>query len=725
MKLIIVESPTKARTISRFVGKEFVVESSFGHVRDLASSSLSVDVEHNFEPKYVIPKKALPTIKHLKEILKKADALILATDEDREGEAIAWHLTEALDPSKTSNGRKKKTNNTETLPPTERIVFHEITKHAIEEALAHPRTINMQLVDAQQARRVLDRLVGYKLSPFLWKKVMRGLSAGRVQSVALRLIVKREKEIEAFVAQTYWSIAATLVKAKESFRAELVRIGKDTIPKPGLTDKSQVLAITEALKNAAWQVAALEQKAAERSPLPPFTTSTVQQAAWQRLGFSAKKTMMLAQQLYEGIEISGEGSTGLITYMRTDSLNVAEGALADAHTYIANAIGERYALPRPRRFKTSTKGAQEAHEAIRPANAARAPDTIKTNLSRDQFRLYDLIWRRFIASQMQPALFETSTATILAQTAAEQYTFRAKGIHERFDGFTRIWQIKTEEVVLPKLQEGDALLPKNIAAEEHETQPPARYTDASLVKTLEQYGIGRPSTYASIISVIQERNYVEKNKDKRFVPTEIGRTVDEILSQNFPSIVDVEFTAHIEEELDKIAEGKKKWQPIIKTFYEPFAELLAKKYETVTKKDLTEPAGENCEQCGKPMVIKYGRFGKFIACSGFPDCKNTRPLPPRELGIACPACGETDGGKVVERRGKKGRTFFGCSRYPSCNFATWKKPTGTLCPECKAPLVEERAGEACSSKTCGWRKTKTQNTKEKKATETKDKEEKI
>lgn len=708
MKLIIVESPTKARTIGKFVGKEFVVESSFGHVRDLASSSLSVDVEHDFAPKYVIPKKALPAIKRLKEKLKNTETLILATDEDREGEAIAWHLTKVLDPAKTLNGRGKKNKTTATLPKTERIVFHEITKRAIEEALAHPRNINMRLVDAQQARRILDRLVGYKLSPFLWKKVMRGLSAGRVQSVALRLIVKREKEIEAFVAQTYWSISATLTKEREktTFSADLARIGKNAVPKPGLTDKPQVHGITEALKNATWHVAALEQKATERAPLPPFTTSTLQQAAWQRLGFSAKKTMMVAQQLYEGMEVAGEGSTGLITYMRTDSFHVAESALADASTYIADAIGERYKLPRPRRFKTSAKGAQEAHEAIRPTVPARAPETIKANLSRDQFRLYDLIWRRFIASQMQPALFETASAAILADTADEQYTFRARGIQERFDGFTRIWQIKTEEVVLPKLQKGEEVFPERVAAEEHETQPPARYTDASLVKSLEQFGIGRPSTYASIISVIQERNYAEKNQDKRFIPTEIGRTVDDMLTKHFPSIVDVDFTAHIEEELDEIAEGKKEWQPVIKTFYEPFAILLAQKYETVEKKDLTEPAGENCEQCGKPMLIKHGRFGKFIACSGFPDCKNTKPLPPKELGIACPACGAAEGGKVVERRGKKGRTFYGCSRYPSCNFATWKKPTGALCPECNAPLVEERAGESCSSKTCGWRKTK-------------------
>lgn len=714
-QLIIVESPTKARTISRFVGHNTRVESSFGHVRDLLSSKLSVDVEHNFEPQYTIPKKAKPVVKKLKEEAAKSDVVILATDEDREGEAIAWHLSQALglgtseaEPAARPRSKqtvlaqaKKSRSKTSKTPNIERIVFHEITKAAITRALANPRAIDMRLVDAQQARRVLDRLVGYKLSPFLWKKVMRGLSAGRVQSVALRLIVEREKEVGAFVPQTYWTIVAALEKNGQEFTAELISIDGTAIPKPGIIDQKIVETTLRNLHAAHWTVSGLEHKTVLRHPAPPFMTSTLQQAAWQHLGFSAKKTMLVAQQLYEGVDIAGEGATGLITYMRTDSLNVAEEALANAGQYIKKTFGDAYAPPQPRRFKTKSKGAQEAHEAIRPTDPTRASDDVRINLSRDQYRLYELIWRRFIASQMQPAIFESTTVVVAAAATPMSYVFRARGVVLRFDGFLRVFPSPTKDIILPELQKDDALTARTVRADEHQTQPPSRYTEASLVKTLEKFGIGRPSTYAPTMSVIQERNYVKKDEQKHFVPTEIGVIVTDLLVEHFPNIVDVAFTAHMEDTLDDIAEGKTAWQPIIREFYEPFAKNLENKYGAVEKKDLSTPTGEVCERCGKPMVEKYGRFGKFIACSGFPECKNTKRIPPVSLHIPCPDC---KSGEIVVRKGRRGRTFYGCSRYPDCSFALWKKPTGEQCPVCAALLVEDAKGVSCSNKDCGYKK---------------------
>ena len=680
MKLIIVESPTKAKTISRFLSADFKVESSFGHIRDLPKSKLGIDIEHNFEPQYVIPAKSKKKVGELKKLAQKTETIILATDEDREGEAIAWHLTQAL-----GLGNSKFEIRNSKLPRVKRIVFHEITKKAIEQALLNPRNIDMNLVDSQQARRILDRLVGYKLSPFLWRKLMRGLSAGRVQSVTLRLIVDKENEIRDFKSETYWTIVAGLrtsdlhveVGGPQAFEAILIKISNQSIPKPGLREKKEVDEILENLKNSQWEIIALEKKALERSPYPPFTTSTLQQTGWQRLRFSAKKTMMLAQNLYEN---------GLITYMRTDSLNISEEALAQTQSFLKENFEPKYVLPKPRKFKTKSKLAQEAHEAVRPTDAANAPEKIKTKLTADQFRLYDLIWRRFVASQMPNAIFESTSVLVSAESEVRlpagsrtseispKYTFQAKGSVLKFDGFLKIYPMKQEDALLPELKKGQELKAKEIKSEEHQTQPPARYNEASLVKTLEKFGIGRPSTYAPIISVIQERGYVQKNEQKRFAPTEIGEKVNVLLVENFPEIVDVEFTSKMEEDLDEIAEGKKQWTPVIRNFYEPFEKNLEEKYETVKKQDLTEPSEEICEKCGQPMVFKHGRFGRFLACSGFPECKNAKKIPPVSLNIPCPKCSE---GEIVERRTKTGRIFFGCSKYPDCDYATWQKPSAS------------------------------------------------
>jgi DNA topoisomerase-1 len=553
--LVIVESPTKAKTISRFLGKDFDIESSFGHMRDLPKSELGIDIDNEFKPHYVIPQKSRKTVNQLKKISQKADKIILATDEDREGEAIAWHLTQALN-----------------LSRAERIVFHEITERAIKEALKNPRSLDMNLVNAQQARRILDRLVGYKLSPFLWKKLMRGLSAGRVQSVALRLIVEREKAIREFTPQDYWTIKAILeTEKKEKLDSLLVKINDKPIAKPGITDKKQVDQIVQESQQATWSLDSIEKKAKEQKPLPPFTTSTLQQTAWQWLRFSAKRTMVIAQQLYEGIELKKEGgSIGLITYMRTDSLNVSEEALNQAAAYLRKNLGQNYALREPRRFKTKSKGAQEAHEAIRPSNPQLTPDSIKDDLRPEQYRLYKLIWQRFIASQMPNAIFEQTTIGIAANYKKTRYLFQAKGAVMKFDGFLKIWPAQKDEILLPLLSKKDKILLKKIEPEKHRTQPPARYNDASLVKELEKNGIGRPSTYAQIISTIEERNYVKRNDSKRFFPTEIGEKVNELLVQHFPRIVDLRFTAQMENELDEIAAGKKKYAPVIKEFYSPF-----------------------------------------------------------------------------------------------------------------------------------------------------------
>lgn len=707
MKLVIVESPTKAKTITRFLGKDFIVKSSYGHVRDLPAYRLGIDLENNFEPQYVIPKKSAKIVKDLKSDLKKADTLILATDEDREGEAIAWHLLQALDVDGTGAKKKKKESAARKTPlKIERIVFHEITKQAIEKALNSPRSLDINMVDAQQARRVLDRLVGYKLSPFLWKKLMRGLSAGRVQSVALRIIVEREKEIKAFLPQKYWQINALLKKSKAetdpAFPAQMTHIDGKAVEKPGLLDETETQKIMADLNTANWKVASVEKKRVEKTPKPPFTTSSLQQEAWSRLHFSAKKTMMIAQQLYEGVELKNKGQIGLITYMRTDSVNIAGEALAAASEFIKNELGEKYSLPSPRVFKTKSKTAQEAHEAIRPTHPNIPPKSIKTELSRDQYVLYEIIWQRFIASQMAPAVFDGTTAMInaLNTAATRTYGFRSSGQVMLFDGYIKIYPIKTEDTLLPDLKENDRLAAEKIESSPHETEPPPRYTEASLVKTLEKFGIGRPSTYAPIISTIQDRGYVTKNEAKSFLPTEMGEKVNNLLMEHFPQIVDIDFTAKMEENLDQVASGEKEWRPTLKEFYEPFALHLKEKYETVAKQNLTEPTNEKCDKCGAPLIIRYGRFGRFMACSAFPECKFTKALPPVSLNIKCPKCGDGD---VIERRTKKRRLFYGCSNYPKCDFATWQKPTGKLCIECGSPLVELKSGVKCSNKNCKFK----------------------
>ncbi len=702
MNLIIVESPTKARTISEFLSPDdYKVESSYGHIRDLPKSKLGIDLEKNFQPQYILPVKSRERVSQLKKEAKKAKTVILATDLDREGEAIAWHLVKALDLDEIKN--------------PQRIVFHEITKTAIEEALKNPRGLNMNLVDAQQARRVLDRLVGYKLSPFLWKKIMSRLSAGRVQSVALRLIAEREDEIRNFKPEEYWTIAALLTKLKtqprhqkigapaevsedlnlKTFETTLYKINNEAIPKLGIKTKEEADKIVDELKTCDFKIKKIETKEIKKNPLAPFTTSSLQQEASKRLRFSAKQTMRLAQSLYE---------SGLITYMRTDSLNLSKESVFSAKNWIEKNLGKEYSVQAPRFFKTKSRLAQEAHEAIRPTNPNLTPEklTFVSNPSQEgkisqEKKLYDLIWRRFIASQLPQARFDSTRVEIAASTNRGEsrldnrreaknsslntsYWLFATGNILRFDGFLKIWPAQFEEKKLPQLEENEELKLVKLNPLQHFTEPLPRYNEASLIKTLEEYGIGRPSTYAPIISVIQDRNYVYKNEQRRFQPTEIGEMVNKILVEHFPEIVDIQFTAKMEEELDEIAEGGKKWQTVIREFYEPFSQHLEKKYQEVEKqKPIEEKTDEICEKCGKPMVVKLGRYGKFLACSGFPECKNTKSLADnkqlitndRGEEIKCPKCQE---GTVIKRRTKKGRFFYGCSRYPACDFASWKKP---------------------------------------------------
>lgn len=704
--LVIVESPTKARTISRFLGGDFTVESSLGHIRDLPKSKLGIDVDNNFAPQYIIPREKKPLVKKLHEAAKKADLIILAVDEDREGEAIAWHLVQALGLNEGSQlpasdfqqerkdvkepgakGRKRKAESREPRAAIERIVFHEITKKAIEEALKNPRDIDMKLVNAQQARRILDRLVGYKLSPFLWKKVYKGLSAGRVQSVAVRLIVEREREIQKFKSQEYWSLEAMLRaqkttenaaenNAENNFSAILVAIDSKALDKFAISNGEEAEKIVNALEGAEWIVEKVDKKETAKNPLPPFTTSTLQQEAFRRLGFSAKRTMMLAQQLYEGVNL-GEGSTGIITYMRTDSVNLSEDALTMAKQCIEKEYGLPYALSSGRRFKTKTKGAQEAHEAIRPTDPLRTPDSIAGALDPAQYKLYNIIWRRFIATQMPAAVFDSTVVDIAATSSsklpASSHTFRATGQTMKFDGFLRVYPLKFSETTLPALEAEEILDLLKLTPYQHFTEPPPRYTEASLIKTLEKFGIGRPSTYAPTIATIQDRKYVKRNEKKQLEPTEIGFVVNDLLVEHFPSVVDIQFTAHMEEDLDDIAAGRQEWQPIIREFYEPFAERLETKYAEVKKQTTDEETDEVCEKCGKPMVIKMGRFGKFIACSGFPECKNTKKIKEEleTIGMKCPKCKE---GEIIIRRTRKRRMFYGCSRYPECDFASWNDP---------------------------------------------------
>ncbi|MGI6384969.1 MAG: type I DNA topoisomerase [bacterium] len=680
--LIIVESPAKIKTIKSFLGDKYVVKASMGHVMDLPSSKLGVDIEHNFAPAYeVIPEKK-NVITDLKKSAQSASEVYLATDPDREGEAIAWHLARALE-----------------LKDPRRIQFNQITRSAVEEALKHPQDIDNSRVDAQQARRVLDRLVGYKLSPLLWKKVRKGLSAGRVQSVAVRMVVDREREITAFIPEEYWSIIATLAKEghEESFEARLHAADGKKIDnkKNKIADKAAMEAILAGLHDAVWQIANVTQKEQKRNPAPPFITSTLQQEAARKLGFSARRTMAVAQQLYEGIEMGEAGHVGLITYMRTDSTNVAPEAQQESRNCVMERFGKEYLPEKPPVYR-SRRGAQEAHEAIRPASVMRSPEDMKKWLSHDQIRLYDLIWKRFLASQMSPLILDGVTIDINVGSCI----FRATGSTVKFPGFSRLYTEGADDSVdeearrtLPAMKPGERLDCKGITPKQHFTQAPPRYTEATLIKTLEEKGIGRPSTYAPIIYTIQERGYVEQ-EEKRFRPTELGILVTDLLVQYFPAIMDTGFTARVEQDLDQIEEQGEDWHEVISAFYHPFETALHTAEKEAEKRRPTPVETEEvCEKCGRKMVIKEGRFGKFLACPGFPECRNTRPIR-KTVGARCPRP-ECEG-ELVERKGKRSRIFHGCSRYPACDFVVWGRiSTEHKCSRCGGPTAvkgSERKG---------------------------------
>ncbi len=690
-KLVIVESPAKARTVGKFLGSGYTVRASVGHVRDLLRSQLSVDVEHDFAPKYRVPNEKRGVVKELKNIADKAAEIYLATDPDREGEAIAWHLMEATEMDESR---------------TKRVVFHEITKDAVSEAFAHPRQVDMRQVNAQQARRILDRLVGYEISPLLWRKVRSRTSAGRVQSVALRLIVEREHEIDDFDPVEYWSVEADLAKTKKAapkahlserkFRARLTRIRGEKVD---LRNAAEAQTVVAELEKSRYSVIEVKSGERRRKPAAPFTTSTLQQEVSRRLGFGARKTMGIAQQLYEGVELGSAGTVGLITYMRTDSTNVSQQAQNEARNFIAQRYGRDLLPDEPPIYKTKAKGAQEAHEAIRPTSIWREPDKVKRFLNRDQERLYTLIWQRFTASQMANAIYDTMSVgvgaglTPPAEGSEWPYRLQASGSRVRFKGFLTVYEESRDEdaapdsdegVILPELNEGEPVDLLKLWPEQHFTQPPPRYTEATLVKALEEYGIGRPSTYAPIITTIQQRGYVT-SVDKRLYPTELGEVVIDLLVEYFPDIVNVEFTAQMEDDLDEIASGEKEWVPVLQEFYAPFAKAVRHADQHMPEVEVEDqPTGELCEKCGHPMVLKFGRFGKFEACSNFPTCRNAKPHL-HKLGIACP----NDGGELVERRTKKGRVFYGCANYPACEWSSWKRPLPQPCPTCGGLLVQK------------------------------------
>lgn len=731
--LVIVESPAKARTIGKYLGNGYVVTASYGHVRDLPKSTMGVDIPGDFAPEYVVPGRAKKVVTELKKRIKASEAIYFATDEDREGEAIAWHLLEALKP-KTKH--------------VYRITFDEVTKKAIQHAIEHPREINTNLVDAQQARRILDRLVGYELSPFLWNKVRRGLSAGRVQSVAVRLIVEREREIEAFTPQEYWSIEADLrTKSDDLLTTKLFSRNGKKIGKLDIKTKKEAEEIKREASSSPFRIESVSEKTVRRSPSPPFTTSTLQQQAANQLGFSAKKTMVLAQRLYEGVELGDEGPMGLITYMRTDSVQMASDAVSAIRELLSTEHGNEYVPQKPRAYKTKSRGAQEAHEAIRPTNPSITPQKASAYLERDMARLYSLIWKRAVASQTEDAKFSSVTADVKAGS----YVFRATGSRILFPGYLAVTGTEhIKETLLPKLAQGDILTPEEIRTLQHATQPPARYSEAALVKALEEHGIGRPSTYAPTIDTIQQRGYVEKDvEDKRFRPTDVGTIVNDILVKHFPNIVDITFTARMEDDLDSIAEGKKEMVPVLKAFYKPFHENLVKKEKELSRDSLTTektdktcpeckkplllrlgrhgrfygcegypdckytepaneqekndqqnaPTGKECPECGKPLVLKRGKFGTFLGCEGYPDCKHTERIE-QKTGVSCPKC---EKGEIVARRSKRGRTFYGCNAYPDCDFVLWSKPNGEKCPECTSLLVfGKQETTQCSNKECSY-----------------------
>ena len=676
--LVIVESPSKARTIAKYLGSKYNVIASVGHIRDLPKSKLGIDKDNNFEPQYIPIRGKGDLIRSLKKEASKASKVFLATDPDREGEAISWHLAFLLGIDPASECR---------------IEFHEITKNTIKEAIKHPRAIDLGLVDAQQARRVLDRLVGYEISPLLWRKIRKGLSAGRVQSAALKIICDREKEIQAFVPVEYWNIAATFKKGRK-FTAKLAEYcGK----KVTVENKEQNDKIIADLKNGKFTVKTITEKERVVRPLPPFTTSSMQQEAGNRLNFNTKKTMMIAQQLYEGVEIKGKGTTGLITYLRTDSVRVADVARNAAKDFITEKYGAEYFGNNF--YSNKKKDIQDAHEAIRPADVTLTPIMIKDSLTNDQYKLYNIIWSRFVASQMSSAKVNG------VQVGIENgdYLLRANGSEIVFDGFRRVYSPANEEdedKMLPQLSEGETLKAEEITGEQAFTQPPARYTEASLVRELEEKNIGRPSTYAPIVSTLSERRYVLKEK-KAIKPTDLGILVNDMMEEHFKDIVDVNFTAAMEDSLDDIEMNKKEWKKVVGDFYGPFSEELKKADSVIEKVKIEDqPTGEICELCGKPLVIKTGRFGDFIACSGYPECKNTKPII-KSIGVKCPSCGN----EIVARKSKKGRLFYGCTGYPKCNMVFWNKPVDKSCPKCGSLLTEKKTKKkelVCSNPDCGY-----------------------
>ena len=734
--LVIVESPAKARTLGGILGSQYEVRASVGHVRDLPKSQLGVDVDAEFAPKYIIPKDKREVVKGLKEAAKHADRVYLATDPDREGEAISWHLLEAmeLDPARY-----------------QRVEFHEITSAAVKDAFEHPREINMQLVDAQQGRRVLDRLVGYKISPILWKKIRGGLSAGRVQSVALKMVVDREREIQAFVPQEYWTIDTRVAKQADAddqaFTARLA--GLPGTKKAEIGSGAQAEAITADLRRASYAVREVKKKQQNRRPSPPFTTSTLQQEASRRFGFSAKRTMAVAQQLYEGLNIPGQGQVGLITYMRTDSLNIAEVARSEARQFIAQKYGNDFVPMQPRFYKAKSKGAQEAHEAIRPTSSFREPVALRASLKPDQAKLYGLIWQRLMASQMADAVFDQVSAEIDAtvDTQPAPYLLRASASHMRFPGFRQVYiegrdtdDDEDAEKQLPDLNAADILRLLQVKPDQHFTEPPPRYTEATLVKALEENGIGRPSTYAPIMSTIQDRGYVLKD-GRALKPEELGLVVSDMLSEHFPGIVDTGFTARMEDELDEVASGERAWPPVVREFYEPLQVALEAAADAPRVEEQTDQV---CDKCGKPMILRWGRFGQFLACSGYPECKSTRPIGEeaaaqaqltdekcdlcqspmvikrgrfgqflacsrypeckgarpilKKVGVACPK----DAGEIVEKKSKRGRIFYSCANYPNCDFTSWSRPLKQGCPACGGLTVAATKGTAkCTA--CDWK----------------------
>jgi len=735
--LVVVESPTKARTLAGILGSEYDIRASVGHVRDLPKTRLGVDVADGFAPRYIIPKEKKQIVDEIRKAAEQAGEVFLATDPDREGEAISWHLVEAAELA----GR-----------PLQRVVFHEITPEAVRDAFRHPRQIDTNLVDAQQARRVLDRLVGYKVSPLLWKKIRRGLSAGRVQSVALRMLVEREREIQNFVPQEYWTIDVDLAKARvdETFAARIA--GYVGAKKLEITSREQTDELVGHLTSAAYRVADVKQKPQSRRPAPPFTTSTLQQEASRRLGFTARRTMAVAQQLYEGIQLPGEGQVGLITYMRTDSTHIAESARQEARAYITRRFGGDFVPAAARFYRTKGKRAQEAHEAIRPTHVTHEPGSLRGVLARDQLRLYTLVWQRFVACQMADAVFDQTSVEVEAQPAdgSKPLLLRASASILRFPGYRQVYEETRDDEPdeegtargLPELAPGDTLRQAGIRPDQHFTEPPPRYTEASLVKALEENGIGRPSTYAPILGTLQDRGYAHKD-GRALVPQELGFVVNDLLVEYFPAVINIGFTAEMEDELDEVARGDRPWQPVVQQFYEPLeaaveAAQLAPRVE--------EQTDEVCEKCGKPMVARWGRYGRFLACTGFPECRNTKPLEQegeesqatdekcaicgspmmarggrygrflactrypdckgtkpilKKIGVACPKCGND----LVERRTRHRRVFYGCSTYPSCDFTSWSRPLVERCPRCRGLLVSAGRGHRARCTQCDWKGT--------------------